>query len=59
MLRVFSARRRHQDTPSAAGLDQILPAFILCSAASSPGVSQLPWPASQDALWRHGDGLCS
>lgn len=59
MLRICSARKRHQDSASAACLDQIFPAFILHLATSSPGVSQLPWLEAQDALWRHGDGLCS
>lgn len=59
MLRVCSARRRHQGSASAACLDQIFPAFVSCLDASSPGVSQLPWLGAQDALWRHGDGLCS
>lgn len=59
MLRVCSARRRHQDSTSAVCLDQIFPVFISCLDASSPGASCLPWLGTQDTLWRHRDGLYS
>lgn len=59
MLRICSARRRHRDSISAVCLDQILAVFISCLDASSRVASCLPWLGTQDALWRHRDGLYS